>query len=103
MVPFIFVLDPAGVALLLKAPPETTWLHTAWIAFTACVGIAALACGVQGWLLRACSLVERAVLIVAGLLLIYPASFSDVIGFAGTFVVLAVQFWRRRSQPAASG
>ncbi|HZQ60687.1 MAG TPA: TRAP transporter fused permease subunit [Casimicrobiaceae bacterium] len=96
VVPFIFVLDPAGVALLLKAPPGADWLHTAWIALTACIGIAALAAGVQGWLLRACSHIERAVLIVAGLLLIYPASMSDVVGFAGALMVLAVQWWRRR-------
>src|SRR5438034_8950484 len=49
VVPFIFVLDPAGVGLLLKAPPEGSWFGVAWIAFTACVGIAALAAGVHGW------------------------------------------------------
>src|ERR1700704_3987558 len=47
LVPFIFVLDPAGVGLLLKAPPEGSWPAVAWIAFTACIGIAALAAGVQ--------------------------------------------------------
>src|SRR6195256_6233831 len=47
VVPFIFVLDPAGVGLLLKAPPEGSWPAVAWIAFTACIGIAALAAGVQ--------------------------------------------------------
>src|SRR5213596_653684 len=52
VVPFIFVLDPAGVGLLLKAPPEGSWAAVVWIAFTACVGIAALAVGVQRWLLR---------------------------------------------------
>ncbi len=55
VVPFVFVLDPAGVGLLLKAPPQGSWLETVWIAVTACVGIAALAAGVQKWLLRALS------------------------------------------------
>ena len=27
VVPFVFVLDPAGVALLLKAPPDGSWLR----------------------------------------------------------------------------
>ena len=45
VVPFVFVLDPAGVALLLKAPPHASWPDVAWIAFTAFVGIAALATG----------------------------------------------------------
>src|SRR6187549_2548536 len=65
VVPFIFVLDPAGVALLLKAPPNTSWLHVAWIAITACAGIAALAAGTQRWLLRACSQWERWLLIAS--------------------------------------
>src|SRR5213594_4682998 len=49
VVPFVFVLDPAGIALLLKVPPDASWLHVAWISFTAVLGIAALAAGVQKW------------------------------------------------------
>src|SRR5437660_5194846 len=45
LLPFMFVLDPAGVALLLKAPPDGSWLTVAWIALTACLGIGALATG----------------------------------------------------------
>src|SRR6266436_2998242 len=45
LVPFMFVLDPSGVGLLLKAPPEGSWAAVVWIAFTACIGIAALAVG----------------------------------------------------------
>jgi TRAP transporter 4TM/12TM fusion protein len=92
VVPFVFVLDPAGVALLLKVPPAESWLHVAWIASTAVVGIAALAAGVQKWLLRACSELERWVLIVCGLLLIYPAYATDWIGIAG---VVALILWQR--------
>src|SRR6187397_1553338 len=47
VVPFVFVLDPAGVGLLLKAPANGSWGSVAWIALTACIGIAALAAGVQ--------------------------------------------------------
>ena len=32
VVPFVFVLDPAGIALLLKVPPDASWAHVAWIA-----------------------------------------------------------------------
>jgi len=95
VVPFVFVLDPAGVALLLKAPPATSWGHVAWIAITACIGIAALAAGTQKWLFRACNQVERWALIVSGLLLIYPASAADLIGLAGIAVVGLSQYLRR--------
>src|SRR2546429_5910457 len=76
VVPFIFVLDPAGVGLLLKAPPEGSWAAVVWIAFTACVGICALAAGTQGWFLRRCGIAERVILIVSGLALVYPAPSS---------------------------
>ncbi len=32
VVPFVFVLDPDGVGLLLKLPKDGSWLHVAWIA-----------------------------------------------------------------------
>jgi TRAP-type uncharacterized transport system fused permease subunit len=81
--------------LLLKAPPEGSWLAVVWITFTACLGIAALAAGTQGWLLRRCGAVERAILIVAGLALIYPAPAADLAGIAGVFAVAAWQKLRR--------
>jgi TRAP transporter 4TM/12TM fusion protein len=100
VVPFVFVLDPAGIALLLKVPPDASWLHVAWISFTAILGIAALAAGVQKWLLRACTEVERWVLIVSGLLLIYPAPAADWIGIAGVVLLLLRQkFPRSQAHP----
>jgi TRAP transporter 4TM/12TM fusion protein len=91
LVPFVFVLDPAGQGLLLKLPAGGTWLDVAWVTFTAFVGIAALAGGVQNWLLRETSLVERLMLIVAGLLLVYPKPLFDFIGIALVLAVLAMQ------------
>ena len=92
VVPFVFVLDPAGIALLLKVPPNASWAHVAWIAFTAVAGIAALACGVQKWMLRACNEFERWILVASGLLLIYPAPATDWIGLAG---VVGLLVWQR--------
>jgi len=92
VVPFVFVLDPAGIALLLKVPPNASWAHVAWIAFTAVAGIAALACGVQKWMLRACNELERWILVASGLLLIYPAPATDWIGLAG---VVGLLVWQR--------
>jgi len=100
VVPFVFVLDPAGVGLLLKVPPDASWLHVAWIAMSACIGIAALAAGAQKWLLVACAQWERWVLIACGLLLIYPARGADVAGLAGVALVLGSQ-WRTRRRVAA--
>jgi TRAP transporter 4TM/12TM fusion protein len=95
VVPFVFVLDPSGVGLLLRTPLDGSWGHVAWIAVTACAGIAALAAGAQNWALRACRPWERWMLVASGLLLVYPASWSDAIGLAGVAVVIAVQWVTR--------
>ena len=63
---------------------------------TACVGIAALAAGAQGWLLRRASGIERAILVVCGLSLVYPAPATDIVGIAGIAAVLA---WQRLRRP----
>jgi TRAP-type uncharacterized transport system fused permease subunit len=67
-----------------------TWMDAAWVSFTAFVGIAALAGGVQNWLLRETSLIERVMLIVAGLLLVYPKPLFDFIGIG---LVVAKRFY----------
>jgi TRAP-type uncharacterized transport system fused permease subunit len=91
VVPFVFVLSADGVGLLLKTPPEGSWASVAWIAITAMAGITALACGVQGWLAGRLSAIERAVLVLSGLALVYPASWSDAAGIAGIAVVYAAR------------
>ncbi len=93
VLPFAFVLDPMGVALLLKVPPGVSWAHVAWVTFTVVVGIALLAAGVQKWLLRACTPFERWTLIACGLLVVYPSPWLEAAGFAGVFLLLT---WQRR-------
>ncbi|HET7527333.1 MAG TPA: TRAP transporter fused permease subunit, partial [Burkholderiaceae bacterium] len=74
LVPFMFVLDPAGQGLLLmgsaKALANANWWSIAEVALTAAVGIAALAGGFQGWALKKTTLLERAMLVVAGFALV---------------------------------
>jgi TRAP transporter 4TM/12TM fusion protein len=104
LVPFMFVLDPAGQGLLLmgstKALAKADWFSIAEVAFTCAVGIAALAAGFQGWALRRTHPVERWMLIVAGIALAYPAWQADVLGFGLVVAVLVTQLVRRTS-PAA--
>ena len=91
LVPFVFVLDPAGVGLLLKMPKGGSVLDVVWITFTAFIGIAALAGGVQDWLFRRCVPYERVLLIAAGLLLVYPNPTTDWIGLACMAIVIGSQ------------
>jgi TRAP transporter 4TM/12TM fusion protein len=96
LVPFIFVLDPAGTGLLLTGSFETLasadWGSIALMTFTAAVGILSLAGGFQGWLLYRTAAWERWILIVAGFLLVYPGKTSNIIGFSMVSVALLMQF-----------
>jgi TRAP transporter 4TM/12TM fusion protein len=107
LVPFMFVLDPSGTGLLLtgsfKTLGDANWGSIAWVTFTAAVGIMALAGGFQGWLFKKTSLYERLSLGVAGFLLVYPANWSDTIGFVLVALVLLSQWLRRKEPDAAVG
>ncbi len=99
LVPFMFVLDPSGTGLLLTGSIKTLgsadWGSIALVTFTAAIGIAALAGGLQGWLLKRTNLAERAMLVVAGFLLVYPKAMFDAIGFILVALVLLMQWLRR--------
>jgi TRAP-type uncharacterized transport system fused permease subunit len=100
----MFVLDPSGQGLLLTGSFKTLagadWGSIALVTFTAAIGIAALAGGLQGWLFKRTNLVERLMLIVAGFMLVYPKAMFDLIGFALFALVVAMQLMRRDPAPA---
>jgi TRAP-type uncharacterized transport system fused permease subunit len=102
LVPFMFVLDPSGTGLLLtgsmKTLADADWGAIALVTFTAAIGIAALAGGLQGWLFKRTNLAERWMLIIAGFLLVYPSTMSDAIGFALVALVVLMQ-WLRKNGP----
>ncbi len=100
LLPFMFVLDPAGQGLLLmgsmKNLASADWGSIAWITFTAAVGIAAIAAGFQGWALKRTTLPERVLFIVAGFALVLPGATTDLIGFGCVATALALQGLRRK-------
>jgi len=104
LVPFMFVLDPSGTGLLLTGSIKTLgsadWGSIALVSFTAAIGIAALAGGLQGWLLKRTNIAERAMLVVAGFLLVYPKAMFDAIGFVLVALVVLMQ-WLRRDRALA--
>jgi TRAP-type uncharacterized transport system fused permease subunit len=99
LVPFMFVLDPSGTGLLLTGSLKTLgnadWGSIALVTLTAAVGILALAGAFQGWAFRRTSLPERLMLLVAGVMLVYPHKTLDIVGFALVAVVLFLQWFQR--------
>jgi len=105
LLPFMFVLDPAGQGLLLTGSIKTLanadWLSIAWITFTAAAGIASIAAGFQGWALKKTNLLERLLFIVAGFALVLPGAISDTVGFSCAASAIVLQLLRRGPKPAA--
>jgi len=63
---------------------------------SAAAGVVALVGGVGGYLLRPTTIVERAVLIASGLLLLAPGAAQDAIGLA---LFAAVAGWQYATRP----
>jgi TRAP transporter 4TM/12TM fusion protein len=107
LVPFMFVLDPSGTGLLLtgsfKTLASANWFSIGVVTLTAAIGIVALAGGLQGWLLRRTMGPERAMLVIAGLMLVYPRALFDYIGAALVVAVIVMQWLRRSEARTATG
>jgi len=91
IVPFMFTLDPKGIGILLKGPV----VDVIWTTVTAFIGLAALAGGVEDRFLKKTTLYERIMLIVAGLVLVYPVALYDAIGFGLMALVVVSQKLRK--------
>lgn len=98
IVPFMFTA-PTGTHILLIGSWDQVLLAVA----TSVVGITALVAGAGGWLLHAANWPQRAVLVAAGLLLVYPMALGDVVGFALFGAALLWQYLdRRKAGPAVA-
>ncbi|MGH2628372.1 MAG: TRAP transporter large permease subunit, partial [Anaerolineales bacterium] len=97
VVPFMFTAHPSGLALLLETKE---WVDVLKVGVTAVLGLGALAAAASGWLLRRTSLAERATLVLAGLLLVYPDARLNLIAATLLALVLILQF--RSPQPAGA-
>jgi TRAP transporter 4TM/12TM fusion protein len=111
LIPFVFVLDPHGVGLLLETPKNGSTADVVLVVAKTALGITALAAATQRWLLRRATGIEQAGLILAGLLLLFPRllealaewiigrdiSYTATLGIVILAAVVASQAWRRLS------
>src|SRR3982074_280417 len=73
LVPFVFVLDPQGVGLLMKIPKDGSVWDIIIVTAKTAAGLAALAAAAQNWALRRNTAAGRRVWVIAGLLLVFPS------------------------------
>lgn len=96
IVPFMFVYEPA--LLLVGGDWATSLLATV----SAIFGVILLAGGLFGYLLREASMWQRAMLVVAALLLIKPGLYTDLAGLALAALVVAAQRWQAKRDARAA-
>jgi len=107
-VPFVFVLDPIGIGLLLQTPKGEGWLSIVWVTLGTAAGILALALAAQGFARVRLGVGERLVCLAAGLALTFPDLVDQWVG--GTWAARAIGLallvgvfvlhWRRKAAPA---
>jgi TRAP-type uncharacterized transport system fused permease subunit len=73
LVPFVFVLDPLGIGLLLKIPKGGSVVDIIWISAVTAAGLGALAVSAQNWAIRRTTSIERGLFLITGLLLVFPS------------------------------
>ena len=92
VMPFFFLDNPV---LLIGVDPNATTMTTMWAVFTALLGTAGLVAGLEGWLLKRCTILERVLLIVLAPTLLYPGVLTDAIGIAIFVGVGILQYLRK--------
>jgi TRAP transporter 4TM/12TM fusion protein len=73
LVPFVFILDPLGVGLLMKVPPGGSYWSILLITLITAAGLASLAAAAQRWALRRNTTAESLLFLLSGLLLVFPS------------------------------
>ncbi len=86
IIPYIFVLSPELMMI------DTTWQSLLWVLFTSLTGMISIGAGMIGYWYRRTNVVERIAGVAAGVMLIYPEGFTDLIGLGLFISLLVLQF-----------
>jgi len=98
LVPFAFVLTGNGAALLTLGSPWTVL----WTTATSALAVAALAVATGGWLVRRAGRVERALCLLAALLLLYLEPVVITAGAALLAAAVVIHLFTSRA-PVTTG
>lgn len=79
LVPFVFVLDPLGIGLLLKQPAGGNWFDILEITLETGAGIAILAFASQRFYRLRTNAIETTLFAISGMLLVLPSVLSAIL------------------------
>lgn len=88
LIPFVFILQPA---LLLQG----TWQDLVVALVTLILGMVGVAAGMAGYFFGSANVVERVLLIVGGIALVYPSLWISIVGLVVLVVIGVVQRMRK--------
>ena len=95
LIPYIFCLNPAMLLIDTNIPEFVL------IIITSVIGMYAISAALEGYMTTRLNPLFRALLAVAGLMLIYPGLVTDLIGIAITVVVFVITMaGKKRASPA---
>src|SRR3981189_2804641 len=108
LVPFVFVLDPQGVGLLLAIPKGGSWVDVVEIARKNTIQMEALDAVAQNWGLLDNTPVERGLLLLSGLMLVFPSLIEAILEWIigrdisytyvpGLIIGLGVVLWQAKT------
>jgi TRAP transporter 4TM/12TM fusion protein len=86
IIPYMFVLQPEILMI------DTNFLEVTFIIITAMLGMIAIGASMVGFWYRRIPWYARIASFVTGILLIYPGTMSDIIGFSAFALMIALQF-----------
>ncbi len=93
LIPFFFLGTPV---LLLGAVEGYSAGMVLWSTLTAITGTVALVAGLEGWLVRKSSIIERIILLAVAPLLLYTGLTTDFIGISLLVIVCIIQAFTAR-------
>jgi TRAP transporter 4TM/12TM fusion protein len=89
ILPFFFLNNPI---LLLGTVPDTPLMLTIRAIITSSIGVIVLSAGLQGYLFSKLNVLERVLLVIAGLLFIETNLFTDIIALLVCSAIVAIQY-----------
>ena len=96
IVPYIFALSPAMLLI------DTTVWEVVQIVATSIIGMFGVSMGLEGYCMKKLNIVFRIASILAGLLLIYPGTITDIIGIVIVAGIMVEQYVTTKTKKAVA-